>query len=98
VGLLFPSRIIFQRRKGKKKKFQFAEMLPQQMIRSLVKRNRIRSDSSPGGLHSCCSCCFDSGHAGPDEMRVREFFSRLLFSMSGFWFFIILCVSLIQLA
>jgi hypothetical protein len=33
-----------------------------------------------------------------DEMGVREFFSRLLFSMSGFWFFIILCVSLIQLA
>jgi hypothetical protein len=70
VGLLFPSRIIFQRRKGKKKKFQFAEMLPQQMIRSLVKRNKIRSDSSPGGLHSCCSCCFDSGHAGPGKKFV----------------------------
>lgn len=32
------------------------------MVRSLVKRNWIRSDSAPGGLHSCCC---DSGHAGP---------------------------------
>jgi hypothetical protein len=53
------------------------------MIRSLVKRNRIRSDSSPGGLHSCCSCCFDSGHAGPGKKFVLFCFVCVLQAFSS---------------